>query len=40
MIPTAVHVLDAFPMTPNGKIDRTALLALEPDDDEAAHIWR
>ncbi|WP_075661022.1 amino acid adenylation domain-containing protein [Streptomyces acidiscabies] len=38
MIPTAVHVLDAFPMTPNGKIDRTALLALEPDDDEAAHI--
>ncbi|WP_416969859.1 amino acid adenylation domain-containing protein [Streptomyces sp. 4F14] len=39
MIPTAVHVLDAFPMTPNGKIDRTALLALEPDDGtEAAHI--
>ncbi|WP_327691986.1 amino acid adenylation domain-containing protein [Streptomyces sp. NBC_00461] len=39
MIPTAVHVLDAFPMTPNGKIDRTALLALEPDDDgEAVHI--
>ncbi|MET8975191.1 amino acid adenylation domain-containing protein [Streptomyces sp. NPDC004539] len=39
MIPAAVHVLDAFPLTPNGKTDRTALLALAPDDDaEAAHI--
>ncbi|MFE9635320.1 amino acid adenylation domain-containing protein [Streptomyces sp. NPDC006463] len=39
MVPSAVHVIDAFPMTPNGKIDRTALAALRPGAaPESGHI--
>jgi non-ribosomal peptide synthetase component E (peptide arylation enzyme) len=26
MIPAQIHLCDAFPLTPNGKIDRRALL--------------
>jgi amino acid adenylation domain-containing protein len=30
MIPASLRVVDEFPMTPNGKVDRNALLSLEP----------
>lgn len=32
MAPSEVHVVDAFPLTPNGKVDRVKLLALGRDD--------
>lgn len=32
MVPSSIHFLAAFPMTPNGKLDRNALLALQADE--------
>lgn len=36
MVPTRIHVLDAFPMTPNGKIDYQALASGERLPSDAA----
>ncbi|HEX7242141.1 MAG TPA: condensation domain-containing protein, partial [Longimicrobiaceae bacterium] len=37
MVSSAVVVLDAFPLTPSGKVDRLSLPAPEQTADEAAH---
>jgi len=36
MIPAQIHLCDAFPLTPNGKIDRRALLANDPSTTSGA----
>ncbi|HEX5634123.1 MAG TPA: condensation domain-containing protein, partial [Gemmatimonadales bacterium] len=36
MTPSALRVLDAFPLLPSGKVDRRALAALEPAPERAA----
>lgn len=36
MVPSALHVVEAFPLTPNGKIDRQALVAVPGQSTEPA----
>lgn len=36
MIPAAIHVIEKFPMTPNGKVDRSALLSLGQETAQQA----
>jgi amino acid adenylation domain-containing protein len=38
MMPSAIHLLPAFPTTPNGKIDRAALHALEVEEPPRDHV--
>jgi len=36
MVPSALVVVDSMPMTPNGKIDRQALLVIDQQENEPA----
>jgi len=36
MVPAVYQVLDAFPLTPNGKVDRNELLAIAPSPNQTA----